>query len=291
MKKFLFCVAVFVTLATLSACGGKPAKSGESVVQKPAEQYADFRLKEATLKTADRYESEGIAVDITGISYEDVVTKVELCIKNETENTVRVVTANLSINEMMCTDSLFCEISPKSQQDAAIEISNEWFGKMDISVIKEMEFVIKVFDTDNNEIQKSGVLRCKTNAPFTYRQKYDDSGVEIYKSNGVKILARALQKSALSDDMELIFYVENNTDSAISIMSYDVSVNEIPVDPLFVMSVGAGKKAVDTMVFYDKELKQNNILGLETVVARFKAFNEQLETVFDTEPVKVPIGG
>lgn len=286
-KMICFATALAVTLL-LTACGGQPAGE-ESVVQKTEQQYDGFRPKTATLKKADSYAEAGISVSVTDISYEDVVTKIGFQLKNETDAPVRVGTANFSINGFMCTDGLFCEILANSEQMSSLEISNEWFGKMQIAVIEDIEFVVKVYDIDNNEIQQSDILKVKTNAPFTYRQKYDDSGFEIYNGNGVKISARLLQRSAHSNDMELVFYAENDTDSAISIMSYDVLVNEIPIEPLFVISVGAGKKAVDTMVFYEKDLTQNNIECIEKVTARFKAFNERLETIFDTDPVNVPV--
>ena len=46
---------------------------------------------------------------------------------------------------------------------------------------------------------------------------------------------------------------------------------------------------MDTMVFYDKDLKELEIGEIQTVEAKFKAFNENLETVFETDAVKVPI--
>lgn len=288
MRKMI-CFATALGLALLLvACGGQPAGE-KSVVQKTTQQYDGFRPKTAGIKKADSYAEAGISVSVTDISYEDVVTKIGFYLINETDVPVRVGTANFSINGFMCTDGLFCEIPANSEQTATFEISNEWFGKIQIAVIKDMEFVVKVYDIDNNEIQQSDILKVKTDAPFTYRQKYDDSGFEIYKGNGVKISARLLQKSAHSNDLELVFYAENNTDSAISVMSYDVLVNEIPVEPLFVLSVAAGKKAVDTMVFYERDLTQNNIERIEKVTARFKAFNERLETIFDTDPVNVPV--
>ncbi len=288
MRKMI-CFATALALSLLLvACGGQPAGE-ESVVQKMTQQYDGFRLKTASLKNSDSYIEDGISVSVTDISYENVVTKIGFHLINETDTPVRVGTANFSINGFMCTDGLFCEVPANSEQTSALEISNEWFGKMQIAVIEDMEFVVKVYDIDNNEIKQSDILQFKTDAPFTYRQKYDDSGFEIYNGNGVKISARLLQKSAHSDDMELVFYAENDTDSAISVMSYDVLVNEIPIEPLFVISVGAGKKAVDTMVFYEKDLTQNNIERIEKVTARFKAFNERLETIFDTDLVNVPV--
>ena len=288
MKKIVSSMIVIVMLAILAACGGQPAEE-ESVVQKTAEQYEGFQPETATIKEAESFQNGGISVSVADVLYEPVVTKICFNLKNETDADVHVGTANFSINGFMCMDALFCALPAKSEKTGVLEISNDWFGKMQIEVIEDMEFIVKVYDADNNEIQKSDILHFKTDAPYTYQQKYDDSGVEIYHDNGVKISARYLQKSAHANDMELVFYAENNTDSAISVMSYDVTVNDISIEPLFVLTVGAGKKAVDTMLFYEKDLKQNNIEQIKAVTARFKAFDETLKTVFDTEPILVPV--
>lgn len=293
MRRTMSAALAFLLLLALAGCGnGKTADSEnqESVVRKTAEQYEGYRVEENPVTESGSFEEGGVSADVTGIVYEDVVTKIGLHIKNESDSPVRVMTANLSINGLMSTDSLFTEVAAQSETDGFVEISNEWFGEMGIQQITEAEFVIKVFDTKNDEIMQSGVITVKTDAPASYKQQYDDSGFVIYNENGVRLSARALQKSKLSDDMEIIFYAENDTDSAISIMSDDVSVNGLPMEPLFVMTVGAGKKAVDTMVFYDEDLKENEIAEIDSVDARFKAFNEELETVFETELVKVPIG-
>lgn len=289
MKKTICFILVCLLSLTLVSCGGSKEEKQESVVRKTAEQFEGYKIDEAALKNAGSYEEGGVSAVVTGISYEDVVTKINLHIKNETDSPLRVMTANLSVNGLMSTDSLFSEIQAQSEQDGFIEISNEWFGEMGIEKITEAEFVIKVFDSANDEIMQSDVIKVTTDAPSSYKQTYDDSGFEIYNENGVKLSARTLRKSKLSNDMEIVFYAENNTDSAISVMSSDVSINGTEMEPLFVMSVGAGKKAVDTMVFYDADLKENKIDQIQTVEAKFKAFNEKLETVFETESVKVPI--
>ena len=49
------------------------------------------------------------------------------------------------------------------------------------------------------------------------------------------------------------------------------------------------RKVLLSQHFYESDLKQNNIDHIETVTARFKAFNEKLETVFNTETVNIPI--
>ena len=70
---------------------------------------------------------------------------------------------------------------------------------------------------------------------------------------------------------------------------YGVSVNGKELEPLFLLTVGPGKKAVDTMVFYQTELMENHIKKIETITASFKAFNEKLETVFEAGPLQIPV--
>lgn len=289
MKK-IFCLFLSVIcLFACASCGIRPKDQKESVVKKEAEGYYGYKLKEKDVVSSGSFQEGGVSAYVTGISYENVVTKVNLKIKNETDSPLRIMTANLSVNGIMSTDSLFFEITPKNEQDAFIEISNEWFENMNIEMIKDIEFVIKVFDSKDNEIMQSDVIKIQTNAPRSYKQKYDDSGTEIYNGNGIKLCVRSLQKSDLSDDMEIVFYAENNTDSAISIMSSDVSVNGKKIEPVFVMTVGKGKRAVDTMLFYSDDLKKIGIKEFTDVKASFRAFNENLETVLDTEIVKVDI--
>lgn len=290
MKRIAYICMTLAALCIFSACGKGEDQAQESVVKKTAEQYEGFRLEENSVSDANSFEQDGVSASVTGISYEEVVTKINLHIKNDTEENLRVMSANVSVNGMMTTDYLDCEMPAKSEKDGAIEISNEWFGEMGIAQITDVEFVLKTYNSLNDEIMQSDVIRVKTDAPWSYRQKYDDSGFEIYNAGGMKLSARSLQKSKLSNDTEIVFYAENNTDSTVSIMSQNVAVNGTEIEPLFVITVGAGKKAVDTMVFYEADLTEKQITDIKEVSASFKAFNEELETVFETELLNVPIG-
>ena len=155
--------------------------------------------------------------------------------------------------------------------------------------IKEIEFIIKVYNKKDEEVAQSEILRIKTDAPWTYKQKYSEEGYVVYEKDGITLSVLEMKKSQLSNDMELVFYAENKTDKAISVMCSDVSINGTPIDPLFVISVGAKKKAVDSMLFYEKDLTQLKITDIKFVRASFKAFDESLATVFETDIIEVPI--
>lgn len=289
MKKISYGCMVLVAILLFSACGNKTAGPKETVVKKEAKQTEAFQPEPTKISKQEEFSQDGFSVTCSGISYEDVVTKLNLHIKNDTEEQLHVTTANVAVNGLMYLGNMFLTVPAKSEADGYVSFSNSWLGEMQIAKIADVELVIKAHNQMNDEVLVSDVLEFKTDAKG-YKQVYDDSGFEIYNDKNIKISARALRKSELSDDMELVFYAENNTNSAITVMSKDVLVNGIPMKPLFVLSVGAGKKAVDTMVFYDAELKEKNVTDIQTVTAVFKAFNENLETVFETEILKVPIG-
>lgn len=284
-KKIVLVLLAGVLVLSLCACGTKE----ESVSIKDADIYSEYKIKEATITDKKDFSAENVSVTIGEITYEDVTTKINLHVKNERQDTVTVTTADLSINGLMSTEAMLLTLEAGEEKDSYIQISNQWFGEMNIETIKEIEFLIKVYDERNDEIAKSEVLRIKTDAPWTYKQKYQEDGYIIYDKGGITISVLEMKKSELSNDMELVFYAENKTDKTISVMSSDVSVNGTPIDPLFVMTVGAKKKAVDSMLFYEKDLTEREISKIKFVRAGFRAFDENLETVFETEILEVPI--
>jgi hypothetical protein len=281
-KKLVLIVLAGVVTLSVCSCGAKE----ESVSVKDADIYSEYKIKESRITDKQNFFAENVSVTVGEISYENVITKINMHIENDREETVTITTADLSINGLMSTEAMILTLSAGEEKDSHIQISNQWLGEMNIETIKNIEFLVKVYDEQNNEIAKSEVLRIKTDAPWTYKQKYRDVGYTIYSHKGITISVLEMKKSDMSNDTELVLYAQNNTDKAISIMCSDVSVNGTPVDPLFVMSVGARKKAIDSMLFYESDLEQLKITDIKFIRASFKAFNENLETVFENALVQ-----
>ncbi len=284
-KKIMLFALTGVLMFSMCACGAKE----ETVSIKDADIYSEYKIKETKITDKQDFSAENVSVAIGEITYEDVTTKINFRVKNDREHPVTVTTANLSINGLMSTDAMILTLSAGEEKDSYIQISNQWFGEMNIETIKEIEFVIKVYDERNDEIATSDVLHIETDAPWSYKQKYKEEGYVIYDEKGITLSVVEMKKSKLSNDKELVFYVENKTDKAISIMSSDVAVNGTPIEPLFVISVGAKKKAVDSMLFYEKDLNNLGMTEIKFVRAAFKAFDENLATVFETDIIEVPI--
>ena len=284
-KKFVLIVLACIIGLSVCACGAKE----ESVSVKESDIYSEYKIKESKIKDKQDFSEENVSVTVGEISYENVTTKINMHVKNGREETITVTTADLSVNDLMSTEAMILMLSAGEEKDSYIQISNQWFGEMNIETIENVEFLVKVYDVENNEIAKSEVLRIKTDAPWTYNQKYREDGYTIYDHKGITISVLEMKKSDMSNDTELVLYAQNITDKAISIMCSDVSVNGTPVEPLFVMSVGARKKAIDSMLFYESDLEKLKITDIKFIRASFKAFNENLETVFETDIIEVPV--
>lgn len=285
LKKIIMFVLSGLLILSVSACGTKE----ESVSVKDADIYKDYKIEETKITDKEDFSSDGVSVTVGEITYEDVTTKIKMHIKNDRKEKITVTTAELSVNGLMSADTMIVTLEKGEEKDSYIQISNQWFGEMNIKTIKDIEFLIKVYDEKDNEITKSDLLRIKTDAPWTYKQKYNDEGYKIYKEKDITISVMGLKKSALSNDMELVFYIENKTEKSLSVMCSDVTVNGANIEPLFVMSVGPEKKAVDSMLFYEKDLTECKISEIKTVKASFKAFDENLETVFKTDIIEIPV--
>ncbi len=286
MKKAVVLFLIFNLIMTLCACG---IKKEESVTVKDADLYSEYKIDQTAISEKDDFSKDGVVVAVGDITYEDVVTKINLNIENNREEKITVIATELSVNGLMCNDSLMVSMEPSSKSDNFIEISNQWFGEMNIETISDIEFVIKAFNEKDEEILKSDTLKIKTDASWTYKQEYDEGGHIIYKDNDITLSAREVKKSKLSEDYELVFFAENNTKGPISIMSEEVSVNGKAIEPLFVMTIGAGKKCVDSMLFYKADLDELEIKEIKKVKASFKAFDGNLKTVFEIKGVEVPI--
>ena len=288
IKKIISVLLLAVVSVSCTSCG--KIKNKESVSVKESELYSNFQLNETELTEENTFIYKDISVTLKGITYEDVITKFDFHIKNDSDKKVKIVSTDFSVNGLMCPDAMMIDVEAKTERDSFIQVSNGWFSEMNIETVQDFEYVIRIYDENDNEISKSTVLKGSADAPKDYKQKYDEEGFIIYNKGGITLSARELKKSKLSDDMELTFYVENNTNKSFNVMAEEVFVNGTPVDTTFVITVGANKKAVDSMLFQKKDLTEAKISEFEKVKASFRAINDNLETIFETELVEIPVG-
>ena len=276
------CVLIF----SFTACSN--TQNEDSVFVKEAtDSY--FRLNETSITNPVKFKHDGVSVTLSDILYEDLVTWFSFNLENNTESCVNVLVTDLSVNGIMCQDSMIESVESKNSKNAYFEISNEWFSNSLIETIKEIEFTVRLQDSESFEFASSDVLRALTNTPKKYVQKYNKDGETVYTDDGALIVFKGLSKSKMSDDTELSFYMENNTDSHFSVIANEVYINDTLFMPTFIVSVGGGKKSTESILLTKNELIDAKIEKITSVKVSFTAIDKNSNTVFKTKLSDIPV--
>lgn len=108
----------------------------------------------------------------------------------------------------------------------------------------------------------------------------------LYEKDGIKISTKGIFKDNF--DTKLKLTIENNSDKAITIQSKDVSINGIMIDGILSSDIQSGKKANDTLNFFNNTLKENDITDVKDIELKFHIFNsDNLFDGFNTDTIKI----
>ena len=261
----------------------------DSVIIKESDNSLNYRLKETTLLKPVEFKKDGLSVTLNDILYENLLTWFSFDVKNDTNKPCKISVTDLSINGIMYQGTIEETVDFNSSKKFYFEISNEWFNTFFIESIKDVEFTIRILDEASTEIANSDVLKALTDAPKKYEQKYDNTGITVYENDGVRILSQGLKKSKYSDDSELCFFIENDTDTHFFVIADEVYVNNILFTPTFIVSVGKNKKAAESILFTKEELSNANVDKISSVKVTFKAIDKSSSTVFKTPILDIHI--
>ena len=287
LKKTFLVIFSCILIITSVACSNK--KNEESVSIKESETSLMYKLEETNLLQPVEFKKDGISVVFDTVLYVENLTRFSFNIKNETEKVYKILVTDLSINGIMYHSFMENTLESKTAKTAYFDISNEWLYTSFIEMIKDIEFTVRILDENSSEIASSDILEAKTNASAKYVQKYDKTGTCIFENSEALILFKGLKKSKYSDDSELGFFIENNTDSHISVIADEVFINEKMFTPTFIVSVGANKKASESMLLTKEALDAANIDNITSVKVSFKAIDKGSNTVFKTSLADIPL--
>lgn len=106
----------------------------------------------------------------------------------------------------------------------------------------------------------------------------------IFDNNGIKVIYTGIEKDNFYTRVKM--YIENNSNTDYTIQARDVSVNGYMMDPVFSCEVKSGKKANDTMDFFNSDFDENNIESLSNIEFYLHIFNwDNNEVDFDSEMI------
>ena len=272
-KKVLAMILAAVVFSTMLAGCGSESKtpsdvkpdSGVAATEETEtvseEETITAGSSEVTLDEKEIYNNNGIIVTARGIDSELMGTNVSLNIQNTTDQDVLITAKDISVNDyVMSQAGLYVEVAAGKAANDNICLYASELEECGIDTIAEIEFFLVVSDNETwEEIDTSQLVTLTTSAGADFVQTVDDTGDVMYDSNGVRVICKGL-KDDLVWSGSVVFYMENNTDRALSVYAENVSVNGYMEDVSLWSDMQPGKRAVQGMSILDL-----SDLGIENI--------------------------
>lgn len=312
MKKILI-IALCIILA-LSGCGGEKNKDSASSPETKAETKATEAEKTSSQETTSAaktapedtpdvsgsnisieeqvlLEQDGIKITATEFSTDEFWgPSVSLKLENNTDKNVTVQTRSSSVNGYMMDFSMSCDIAAGKKATDSFYISEESLEQAGIDTIAEMNFYFTVFDSDTwDDIFDSDYITLKTSIADSFIQSCDDSGQTVYEDGGIKIVYKNMTEDSIWGPSAL-FYIENNSDTNITIQCRNTSINGYMIDPMISDEIGIGKKAIVDATFSSDDLEANDITTINEIETSFYIFDSiTWDTITETDPIVITV--
>ncbi len=291
-KKIFLSFFVFVALFTITGCGGK---KGNEVPVKDAEEIKDDdkdvtnEISRANIKETVLLDKDDIKITAKSISYDSWLgTEIKLLIENNTQKNIIVQADNFSVNGIMIDPLFSANVAAGKKANDEITISDDDLEIANITTIKDIEFDFRIINDDDwTDSRDEKGIKLETDATG-YVQNYNTDGKLVVDQNDIKIY---VLKKAEEDSFwgaEIYVYIENNSSKNIMVQSRDVSVNGFMMTPAFSSTITAGKKAYDTITFFESDLKDNDITDIKELELKFTIMDaDSWKEIIKTDTLKI----
>ena len=275
MSKILLALLLVFVMVFATACGGdgeikQPANvNGDSSGETNGtgtNNDAGSSDEEVTIAETVLYEADGIKV--TAKSLEDGLfgAEVKLLIENDSSKNILITSSSVSANGyMMPTAALYAEVAAGKKANESLTLMSSELDQCGIETLAEMQFYLQIQDPETWETIKTTDLITLATSATGYTQPVDDSGDVLYNENGYKIVCKGLKQDIIWDGT-VVFYMENNSNKAVSIYAENVSVNGFMQEVGLWSDLRPGTKMIDGMSMIDlSDLEITNIDEIKTI--------------------------
>lgn len=241
------------------------------------------------------YDQNGIAIISEGLmTNTDGEKIVFLEAENNSNETVTITTNNISLNGLVVTNGTWSNSDINPGKRCIIDLSlssmmdSSYYETFGISDIGNVTLSVILKDDEYNDITNPQTINM--NFPGV-DSSFDASGKEVYNENGIRIVSKGFLEDDFeySDDLNMVFLVENKSKQNISISDvYDsVSINGYMINYICSSSyLSPGESAIVDFSIFESTLEENNISKIEdikTVELSFEIRNDNYKTI--AEPI------
>ena len=275
MSRILLALLLVFVMVFATACGG----DGE--IKQPANVNGDSSSEtngtgtnndsgssdeEVTIAETVLYEADGIKVTAKSLADGLLGTEVKLLIENDSSKNILITSGSVSANGyMMPTAALYAEVAAGKKANESLTLMSSELDQCGIETLAELQFYLQIQDPETWETIKTTDLITLATSATGYTQPVDDSGDVLYNENGYKVVCKGLKQDIIWDGT-VVFYMENNSNKAVSIYAENVSVNGFMQEVGLWSDLRPSTKMIDGMSMIDlSDLEITNIDEIKTI--------------------------
>lgn len=205
-------------------------------------------VEDITIDETEIYNANGIIITATKISEGWLGTDITINISNDSTQNIIVSSRDLSVNGyMMPLSGLYSDVAAGKKAVESLTLSYSELAQAGIETIADIEFSLNISNSETFvDIDNTSLIKLSTSAAPGFIQPIDDSGEVIYDANNIRIICKGLKNDTLWEGA-LVFYIENNSGSYVSVHSENVSVNGYMVDDAMWADLRSQTRCIDCM--------------------------------------------
>lgn len=216
------------------------------------------------IKPVELYNQDGICVTADALgSYSEYDYAVQLTIANDTDQNITLSVDDLYVNDYsLILSGLYCEVEAGETVEDYIQLQSDELAEAGIDTIADIAFSLNIYDSeDYTDICMLDLITLDTSVEDDFVQPVDDSGMELYNRDGVRVIFREMTVGEY--DASFCYFIENTTDRELIIESEDISVNGQLTDDYLWSILQPGTRCIDCVYFFDFE--DRDIFSIEDV--------------------------
>lgn len=299
MKKLIATLTSLFVLVSLTACGGSGSSAAQSgapapVVSSSAKSKSEAspqpKAEEAVVEKQVLVDQEGIKITATDLDLKGFMgPELKVLIENQGDTDVTVQVRDMSVNGYMVGTSMSSEVAAGKKVNDSITFLKSDMETCGISAFADIEFRFHIFTSEDwSTVLDTDLIQVQTSLAGTYAQTYDDSGEIVLDQDGIKIVYKGMEDSLMGPSM--VFYIENNTDTKITVQQRSMSIDGFMIDGIFSPEVMPGKRAVHGITIFNSDLEEN---GIETPVSAELSFHifqsDNMQGILDSDMITLTL--
>lgn len=271
MKKLIAILLSTILVLSLAACSGnepQPTDPGttrpaatDPVIQTPTDPpVVPMEMGETVI-----IDNENCTFTIESASQNAYVgMTVEVLLENKTDKTLLFTWNNTSVNGFMHDPFWAEEVAAGKKAKSTIHFDTYQLEEYGVESVDEIQFTLYVYDSDDFmadpyvsevfTIYPTG-LSAET---MVYPTRGSKAGEQVIADN--EDVTFIIESAGVDGSFyNLRCYISNKTDKNVMVSWEEVSVDGFMIDPLWAVTVGAGKQAVTDISFLRSDLADNGI--------------------------------